>query len=263
MEEHSLLPELRDALSHAIFRANVELWETVRQRTLGDFSTLQLHIPERDQPIPVSTPHAAPSPTGPQLSQVLPGFLDFMSKQEGWRGQTLSQNRTTYDMFVQCCGDKSVTAYQRKDLAAFYDLLRALPRLYSKSAEWRGLPLVEIAKSAKERDHERLTMTTVKRHFSALGRLFGYLKQRGEYAGENPAYGFEFPDKRRARTKRSMWQGESLTKLFSSPVWTGCFSESRRSRPGKLIIKDEKYWLPLLGRVDGFDQDEAESKRDE
>ena len=217
-------------------------------RTLGEFS--EPHTAQHAQPVqPNGT--TTSSIVGPLLSQVLPGFLDFMSKQEGWRGQTLAQNRATYDMFVQCCGDKPVTEYQRKDLAAFYDLLRALPKLYSKSAEWRGLPLAEIAERSKDKDDERLTITTVKRHFSALGRLFAYLKRRGEYLGDNPAYGFEFPDKRRTRAKRSMWGGELLTKLFASPVWTGCFSEARRSRPGKLIIKDEKYWLPLLGLYHG------------
>ena len=174
-----------------------------------------------------------------------------MSKHEGWRGQTLAQNTSTYNIFIKCCGDKPVTAYDRKDLAGFFDTLRALPKLYSKSAQWRGLTVPEIAKSSAHQEHERLAMKTVKRHFSALGRLFAYLKQRGEYVGENPAYGFEFPDKGRARDKRSKWEGEPLMKLFASPVWTGSFSEDRRSRPGNLIIKDEKYWLPLLGIYHG------------
>jgi site-specific recombinase XerD len=248
MEAHSVPPEQRNALAHAIFKVNVDFWETVRQRTLGDFS--EPHTIERAHSVQQNG-STAPSIAGPLLSQVLPSFLEFMSRQEGWRGQTLAQNTATYKMFVECCGDRPVAAYERKDLAAFFDILRALPKLYSKSAEWRGLSLAEIVKRTKGQEHERLAMKTVKRHFSALGRLFAYLKQRGEYGGENPAYGFEFPDKRRARAKRSMWQGESLRKLFVSPVWTGCLSEARRSRPGKLIIKDEKYWLPLLGLYHG------------
>lgn len=144
-----------------------------------------------------------------------------------------------------------ITAYERKHCATFHDMLLALPRLYAKSAVWRGLPLAEIVVRTKGEDHERLSVTTAKRHFAALGRLFAHLKRRGEYAGENPAYGFEFPDNRRDRDKRNMWQGEILTKLFSSPVWAGCFSEDRRSRPGEVIIKDEKYWLPLLGIYHG------------
>lgn len=191
------------------------------------------------------------SALSPLLSEILPGFLDYMSKHEGWRGQTVAQNQTTYAMFIECCGDMPVTGYERKHLAAFHDLLRALPKLYSKSAAWRDLPLAEIAARTKDEDHERLAMKTVKRHFAALGRLFAYLKERGEYQGENPAYGFKFPDKGRARHKRSMWEGEPLRKLFASPVWTGCHSEGRRARRGTQIIKDEKYWLPLLALYHG------------
>jgi len=94
-------------------------------------------------------------------------------------------------------------------------------------------------------------MKTVKRHFSALGRLFDYLRRRGDVTGANPAHGFEFPIKGRANSKRQMWDGDRLTRLFSSPVWTGCQSASRRSQPGKLIIRDEKYWLPILGLYHG------------
>ena len=94
-------------------------------------------------------------------------------------------------------------------------------------------------------------MKTVKRHFSALGRLFAYLKRRGETTGENPAHGFEFPDKRRAKEARDDWPSDELNKLFRSPVWTGCQSDSRRSRPGTLIVKDDKYWLPILGIYHG------------
>jgi site-specific recombinase XerD len=245
MDEHKVPEDRRGELTLAILRAHVAKWETIRKRTLGDFSDLDT------QPVPSNSATVAPAPTGPLLSEALPGFLDLMSKQGEWRGQTLAQNTTTYEMFTECCGDKPVATYDRKDLAAFYDLLRALPRLYSKSAEWKGLSLTEVAELTKTQDHERLSMTTVKRHFSALGRLFTHLKRRGEYSGDNPAHGFEFPDKRRTRDKRSMWDGESLAKLFSSPVWAGCFSERRRSKPGKLIIKDEKYWLPLLALYHG------------
>ena len=250
MEKHEVPHEQRGELFLAILHADVAKWETIRKRTLGDFS---FEPPDLDpvQPDQPREPNAKLVARGPLLSEVLPGFLDFMSKDEGWRGQTLAQNTTTYRMFEECCGDRPVASYERKDFATFYDLLRALPRLYSKSAVWKGLSLAEIVTRSKDQACERLMMKTVKRHFSALGRLFAYLKQRGEYLDENPAYGFEFPDKRRTRAKRSMWEGERLVKLFSSPVWTGCHSKARRSRPGHLILKDDKYWLPLLGLYHG------------
>jgi hypothetical protein len=251
MESRGVPSEQRNVLAHALYQADVEFWETVIERTKGNpyAEPPMLRSLEPVQSNGIAAPLKAP--TGPLFSEVLPSFLDYIVQHEGWRGQTLAQNETTYRMFVECCGDMPVTAYERRHLASFYDLLLALPKLYSKRAEWRGLSLAEIVARTKEADHERLSMTTVKRHFSALGRFFTKLKERGEYKGENPAYGFEFPNKGRARRKRKMWQGVPLRKLFASPVWTGCFTEARRSKPGKLIIKDEKYWLPLLGIYHG------------
>ena len=48
-----------------------------------------------------------------------------------------------------------------------------------------------------------------------------------------------------------MWEGERLTALFNTPIWTGCLSAERRTQPGTAIIKDQKYWLPILGLYSG------------
>jgi site-specific recombinase XerD len=247
MEAHGVPEEHRNALAHGILRANVELWETVRRRTLGQFPSLDNAAL---RPI-ASSPPEMKSPAGPAMTEVLPAFLDYAQKDKGWRGQTLAQNKTSYRMFLECCGDRPPTTYVKTDLTKFYDLLRGLPQLYSKSRDWAGLTLEQIVERTKGQDIERLSMTTMKRHFSALGVFFAYLKRRGEYAGENPAYGFEFPTKGRARHDRAMWEGDLLSKLFASPVWTGCLSKDRRSRPGALILRDERYWLPLLGLYHG------------
>lgn len=153
-----------------------------------------------------------------KLSERLPDFVDLMTTEEGWRGQTLAQNRTTYRFFIECCGDRRPDCYSKQDLACFYDILRKLPALYSKKPEWRVLSLMEIVERTRGLDLERLTMKTVKRHFSALGRLFDYFKRRGDVQGANPAHGFEFPTKGRANKRRQMWEGDKLSKLFSSPV---------------------------------------------
>ncbi|WP_018185173.1 tyrosine-type recombinase/integrase [Kaistia granuli] len=200
-----------------------------------------------------SEPPSDFSDTRLKLSELASNFAELMRSTETWTGQTLAQSRATYRMFISHCGDRSASEYSRRDIASFYDVLRGLPALYSKKPEWNKLPLAEIAARTKDENIDRLSMTTIKRHFAALGGLFEHLRKRGEYLGENPAYGFDFPRGKRFRANagREFWQGERLRDLFSSPVWSGCESESRRSSPGTLIIKDEKYWLPLLGLYHG------------
>lgn len=249
MESHSVPPQHRDALAHGILRANVELWETIRRRTLGEFPPIDtIQESSLTRPTPSDEPEVE---AGPKLSDVLPSFIAFMSNEKGWRGQTLAQNQATYRMFIECCGDLPIQNYKRSDLTRFYDLLRALPALYAKRKAWRGKTLSSIVEETAESEIDRLSMKTVKRHFTALGRLFTYLKRRGEYEGENPAHGFEFPAAGRARNKRAMWEGDALRELFNSPIWSGCESARRRAMPGAQIIKDEKYWLPLLGLYHG------------
>ncbi len=53
-----------------------------------------------------------------------------------------------------------------------------------------------------------------------------------------------------------MWTTDELRTLFSSPVWTGCKSDVRRSMPGSFIFKDEYYWLPLIGLFSAMRQEE-------
>jgi hypothetical protein len=136
MEEHKLPEERWNELAFAVFRANVKKWETIRRRTLGELEELDTVASPTLPDAHVAT--SAPHETGSLFSSVLPGFVELMVNNEGWRGQTLAQNQATYRMFVECCGDRPIAAYERKDLTKFYDLLRSLPKLYSKSREWRS-----------------------------------------------------------------------------------------------------------------------------
>ena len=252
MKAHGLPEYQRTALALGILRARVQVFEKSRERLFGAVEPIELEPPLAEQQVSQQEGPTQPAAhSGPPLSELLPNFIEFMVTAGGWRGQTRAQNETTYRMFMEVCGDKPVQAYTRRDATTFYDLLRKLPALWSKKQDWREMKLAGIVEATSGQDVQRITMKTVKRHFSALGRLFAYFKRRGEYEGENPGHGFEFPMKGRASEKRQMWQGQKLVKLFSSPVWTGCHSDARRSRPGDAIIKDERYWLPILGLYHG------------
>lgn len=249
MERHGLDEPSRRELAMGLLKVDVQALEVSERRLIeGAVDDIQVVL----APTSSSSGSIEPSQAnGPLLSEVLPGFIDFMMTDGGWRPQTLLQNKNTYWMFEQRCGDLPVLAYKRLHLTQMYDLLRALPAMYGKAACWKGMTPMAIVESTQGEDFARLTMTTMKRHFAALGTLFSYLIKRGEYEGANPAHGFDFPQKGRPSQKRKMWQGEKLRALFASPVWIGCKSKASRGKPGSVIIKDEKYWLPLLGLYHG------------
>ena len=201
-------------------------------------------------PLPV-TPSAEPvEPSGETLLKALADFAEHMENTGSWKGQTLSQSTTTFRIFTDLTGDVPLSACEKKHTRAFYDLLKKLPSNYSRPTEWKDLPLPEIVALTDGQNIERLSMKTIQRHFAALGKFFQHVRGRGEYQSENPAHGFSFPTPRR-KPGRKQWEGQKLAKLFASPVWTGCQSAGRRGDIGEHIIKDEKYWLPILGLYHG------------
>lgn len=242
MREHQLPESLRGPLSHGVLRARVEALETFLKRVTGHFEPIA-------QPPAQAPATAKPKPTGELLSKTLPEFIDYGTKNKGWTGQTLSQNKGTYSMFIEWCGDKPVDAYTRDETSSFYNMLRQLPNTHGKSSKDRDLSLKQVIEN-KGKDAECLSMKTIKRHFSALGVLFDYLKRHNKYTGENPAYGFEFPMPKRKNSARHRWDDESLAKLFASPIWTGRDPEER-TKAGECVIRDAYYWLPILGLYHG------------
>jgi integrase len=191
--------------------------------------------------------------TRKNISAAADRFVKYRRAIGGWTAQAAMQSRATFRLFTEHCGDRPARDYSRRDLASFYNVLRELPALYAKSRRFAKLAPAAIVELTNNDTIERLSMTTIKRHFSALSQLFEYFRSRGEYEPNNPAHGFSFQKSRKSRANagRMMWEGDKLRDLFASPVWTGCASESRRSTPGWLILKDEKYWLPLLALYHG------------
>jgi hypothetical protein len=245
LAENRLPESAHNAPAYGVLDAHVRLFEELQRRTLG-----QSPVALFTEALPAETAPQPSRPPAPLFSELLPKYIDVAVKDKGWRGQSKAQNEATFAMFKEVCGDRPVNAYTRAILSDFYNTLRALPALYSKDKRWRALPLRDVVEAAKDDPAERLTMKTLKRHFSALGGFFTYAKRHGHIEGENPAYGFEFPSKGRANSKRKMWEGETLRNLFKSPVWTGCHPYYR-TRAGTEIIRDDKFWLPLLGLYHG------------
>ena len=58
---------------------------------------------------------------------------------------------------------------------------------------------------------------------------------------ENPLYIRVTRPKLRLR-----WSGLRLKTLLTSPIYRGCHSDKRRTKPGRMIFRDSRYWVPLI-----------------
>ena len=184
----------------------------------------------------------------------------FLAEQRSggiWDEQTVRQAEKTCSLAVEIMQDKPLTQYRRIDANAFKSTLQSLPADYGKAALFRKQPITEIIRrdGGRQPPAARLATRTVKRHVSVLSTLFRWAAREGMDV-TNPFQGFSFPSARRANQQREMWNVEELKLLFASPVWSGCKSAVHRIAPGTMIIRDDKFWLPLIALFTGMRQEE-------
>src|SRR5581483_5014341 len=132
---HELSSAKRVELGLGLLQVHIQVLEQSRKWLLEGLVE-PIEVQERNSLSSTGgSPAKAVNTDSQKLSEVIPPFIELMTTNEGWRGQTLAQNQTTYRMFEECCGDRPVASYERRDLTKFYDQMRSLPKLYSKSKE--------------------------------------------------------------------------------------------------------------------------------
>jgi hypothetical protein len=133
--------------------------------------------------------------------------------------------------------------------------MRQLPAKYGKSPKDKELSLEALIARAEAADPpvDRLTDKTPKRHLSTLSQFFLFAMDEGHLtvaARSEMVDKHRFRAERAARDQREEWDSEDLQTLFRSPVWTGCHAYYR-TEVGTEIIRDAKFWLPLLALYHG------------
>jgi integrase len=253
-------------LGHTLIRAQVEFWDAMRQRSEGQYPPLPTVPPtladpcltHRQRPRPAggdaSPPPLPPAPLSPAptYSELLPLFLVAQSRR--WKPHYRSQAKGTIALWIRVNGDTPTDQVTPAMAQDFETLLNRLPANYSKSKRWKGMTPAEIADAADAEDIEpRLNPKTINRHFGLLQpfREWQALGARGIPRGADNLFRGLGRKKGKStseiKQERHAWSTEQLQALFTSPVWTGCRSRARRAKPGDMIIRDARYWLPLIG----------------
>lgn len=87
---------------------------------------------------------------------------------------------------------------------------------------------------------------TAKKKFDTIKTFMNWLAATGAIgAAPGAQLQIKVPKTPKSQRRRP-FSSEELGTLFSSPMYTGCRSASTRYKPGKLIIKDDHYWMPLV-----------------
>ncbi|MEZ5684319.1 MAG: DUF6538 domain-containing protein [Novosphingobium sp.] len=255
----------------SLLRAGIDVCEALAARYRGDFSyqpkdkvlaeaLAMAALPAGPVAAPAGPVVADPAVPSRLFSEVAEEFRAKQVRQKLWTQHNSQQVRKTYDILIEVLGDRQLSDYARSDAGTLKSHLEDLPANYAKSTDYTDLTTIQIVDQTRnltpdEPQIERLSSRTVQRHFSALSALWRYGLERG-WAARNPFIDFKFPAPKRARDQRSMWSDSELAALFDTPVWRGCQSKDRRAKPGNLVLKDSKFWIPLIGLHSGMRLDE-------
>jgi integrase len=262
MRRHGLPETVRDRLGVGVLECEVRCYEEAIRRARGEVPLVVLPDageaaaggPDgRASNVPTPGPEAAP-PLAPLCSTLLLPHFAQRERISDTTGQVLNQERGTLRRFLEVAGDRPVDKYGRGDVTGFLQVMRRLPNTYGRSPKDKARSVAEIIAEADARDAERLTDKTVKRHLSALSQFFRYVMDQGHIANAQRAELVEdhrFREERGARDQRDAWTPEDLSTLFASPIWTGCHSKARRASRGDQIIRDARFWLPILALYHG------------
>lgn len=278
LRRHGLPEHLLRPLAMGLLEVAAKAWDAAERRTLGleplvmgsgaapDGFAPVIEVQSTSlEPDAARTAHAEPPPPAAEAparavasALVQPHFarretIDRTSH------QVMAQERTTLRLFFEVCGDRPPADYQRGDVTRFLDTLRKMPTLYNRSRTAPPKSVADIIAEADATNAPRLTDKTVKRHLAALSQFFRFAMDQGQVSAAariELVTDHRFKAPKNAKGQRDAWTPEELTALFNTPIWTGR-DASRATQPGSAIIRDAKFWLPILalfhgGRLEEF-----------
>ena len=224
-------------LARALLRANIEFLRIAKARRVGSYAIEPLDPLFRPQAQTV--PPAAPiTPVDPALSslplgKLMEAYIEAQMRDGKWVAVTKKNAIPKLRLFVETMDGKPVDTVSRDDIRGWREVLE---------------------------DQVELSNNSIRHHFKVVAAMFNWAKDEKKATIDNPTKGLMPPAD---EPKRDAFTAEELTKLFSSPMYTGHWRADRRERPGSVLVKDFKYWFPLIGLHTGMRVEEIAKLRTE
>lgn len=243
-----------DNVCNGMLRARIETRRILAAKLRGDYAQAVSVAPlfigieaTGMQPLPGD----APVKEGRSLGAVANRYC-AMKKDKEWVGKTYLDHRRVLNLVIELVGEKRpVATLALDDVRLVRDSLMELPSNYMKSKAMQGVPLKEVL--ASKAKGEPISLKTQGKYFSMFRTFLKWGVAEG-YLAAMPGSGLKISgvSKLDAKDARYPFSGEQLQKLFTSPLFTGCKSAGRRSEPGDQVIRDGRFWIPIIGLYSGM-----------
>jgi integrase len=235
-----------DELCHGVARANVENRRIYLAMLSGDYSATMPLDPLFAEAVPevkskvYNTPH---------IAVMVEQFLKFKASTM-WANKTHLDYVRVLKWFEETVGEnREFGSLKGSDIAAYRDLLMAIPKNLSKSKSFEDMKLKEVIATSQEA--EKLSMKTIRKYFMMMKTFVNWCCDELDIPNAPGAkIKIAFPSN--PQDARLPFSSDQLTRLFSSPLYSGCKSVNRRAIPGAKVIRDGKFWIPLVALFSGM-----------
>lgn len=200
-------------------------------------------------PATVATPTPPPPEkvqVGPLLADVARDYLDRGKRD--WTAKTFASREKRIGFLTEHLGgDRPITSVTPADIRGYAD---AVCRLRNTRAP--GMDHSFAARQTENEEH-RISPKTAALIYETAQAFFRWAKTKRGYIAVNPAEDvkLDVPSGPKSKRPRRPFTEPELQKLFSAPLFTGSLSVNRRFDPGEFVMKDARYWLPILGYYTG------------
>jgi integrase len=239
-------------LYHALVRSMIECSQAEVRRFSGDWPSLLDPAGAHGMP---SGEKAGSEPDGqgarfPSAGvATLSELLRLYHQERKLRPKVHDEMKMLVARFGEVSGmDLPVSKLTKGMVRAFKAAMLAKPR--SLSRDDAALPLPDIVEKFANSDVERITAVTVGKAIALLSALTNWGVDNG-YLATNPFSGMKPSAVAAEVTRRRSFTAEELARIFGSTIYTGHHSMKRWAEPGSCIVKDARFWLPLLGNYTG------------
>ena len=252
-QDRQSAPEAYNLLAHAFARAFVAYYEPVVARDGGAWPVVNVELGAAS-PIAVSAQHQPqPAPVAATGSgETLRQLFKLYNEERRLPDKTVVQVEKAIRRFEEATGASlPASAITKAHALEFKRLMLKMPRCLADNL--RALPLPALVARFEERGEvQRISPDTVRKDIGLLASIMAWGVAHEKVAA-NPFQGIKpvggksvGKDKKRVR-----FSEDDLCRIFSAPVFTGRASRRDWAAPGPLIIRDEQFWLPLLGLCTG------------
>lgn len=165
--------------------------------------------------------------------------------------EMIKQRSSDLRLFEFITGVTCITEIRSHHLTYWSDTLGKMPKTFLKSSKDFEVRIDEMLLRSRNmpKDEVGLHSTTIRRHIKTMELVLA----RGASEGHNIASDLNLlrikprkSSRTTAHKARAVFRVEEAKLAFSHSVWQGCHSPGRRHLPGNMIVRDCRYWIPLI-----------------